>query len=327
MPTTDAPTVAMLWESVDPHTALTSRFGFTDAAAATRWLADTLAAQWGIALHSCERIVISAGNALAWLDTSAGSLLAKWSVRAEYFPRLAELARLTAWLDGRGLPVSALMPARDGRLQLELDGVSLGLQSVIAGALMDADDQAQVYATGAVLARLHQALADYPHTDRIAVLPGDRPSAPLADQLRHWLESTDPTPGAETLRDWVAALPAIDGMSTQLIHSDIRSANVFCDGPRVVALLDFDDAYVDYPVHDLAHAAVLLGTRFRNWGPVPVSSHRTLVAGYESVRPLSSVEREWLSVVVLWRTLGAARGAGDDPTGWGQSVRELIADR
>ncbi|GAA3519239.1 phosphotransferase [Nocardioides daeguensis] len=86
------------------------------------------------------------------------------------------MARLTPWLDDRGLPVSAPVPATDGRLQVEVDGVSMGLQHEIRGELLDTADQRQVRAAGAVLAELHDALAAYPDNDRVAAL--ERPSEP-----------------------------------------------------------------------------------------------------------------------------------------------------
>src|SRR4051794_39488334 len=98
------PVLEMLWETQDPGRTLDERFGFRDGPAAGRWVADTLDKHWGVRVDSCRRIVMSDGNALAWVGTPSGRLLAKWSVRPERFPRLARTAHLTSWLDGRGLP-------------------------------------------------------------------------------------------------------------------------------------------------------------------------------------------------------------------------------
>ena len=43
---------------------------------------------------------MSDSNALAWVSTSSGRLIAKWSIAPQRFVRLAALSRLTAWLDG-----------------------------------------------------------------------------------------------------------------------------------------------------------------------------------------------------------------------------------
>src|SRR5690348_13127355 len=101
-----APLVEMLWEPHDPRQALGGRFGFSDEEAAGRWVAAMLDEHWGVRVDRCERIVMSAGNALAWVGTPSGRLLAKWSVVPALFPTLVEAAHLTSWVHGRGLPVS-----------------------------------------------------------------------------------------------------------------------------------------------------------------------------------------------------------------------------
>ena len=314
-----APVVEMLWEAGDPYAALDGRFGFGDGESAGRWVAAVLDERWGVRVRSCERIVMSGGNALAWVGTSGGRLLAKWSVVAERFPHLAETVRLTNWLHGRGLPVSPPVPARDGSLQVQLDGVSIGLQREIRGDLLDIDDLRQVRATGAVLARLQEALGAYPDADRIPALAVT--SQPLTTRVTDWLGSRAgrlPATALDTLRGQVAGAPP-DLVARQLVHFDFRSANILCAGGAVAAVLDFEEVRHDHPLVELARAAVLLGTRYHNWGPVPAEVRTELIAGYQSVRPLSSAEADWLDILLLWLAL-AMVPRGDDPTGWGPSA-------
>lgn len=315
----EAPVVAMLWEAHDPQRALTERFGFADGESAGRWVAGMLAGRWGVRVDSCERIVISGHNALAWVGTPSGRLLAKWSVLPARFPRLAEMARLTGWLGDRGLPVSAPLPARDGRLQVELDGVSMCLQREIAGELLDTADPAQVRAAGAVLARLQDTLATYPDTDRVAALAD--PPEPLTARVAGWLDSDAeqvPAAARAALRRLLAAAPA-EPLPTQLVHLDFRSANILYSGGEVAAVLDFEEARIDHRVVELARAAVLLGTRFRSWGPVSADVRARFLAGYRSVRALTRAEAGWWDIVLLWQAL-AIVPPGDDPTGWGPSA-------
>jgi homoserine kinase type II len=329
MTATKQPHLAMLWEAGDPQEALVRRFGFADAERAVGWLGEILMERWGIETISCERIMISAGNALAWLTTDTRRLLAKWSVVSRLHPRLAELARLTSWLGERGLPVSAPIPSMDGSLQVKVDAVSLGLQSVVDGAAhLDIGDPDQVHAAGAVLADLHLALADYPYVDRMTPPDGWRAPEPLADRLTRDVESmsADAVPARaaiEPLRGFLASRRSDEPSPTQLIHNDFRSANVLCTGATVTAVLDFEEVTFDHRIVDLAHAAVLLGTEFRNWGPVSPETQETFVAGYQSVRPLSEDEDAWLRALILWRTLRFVP-AGDDPAGWGMSVPHLV---
>jgi len=309
----------MLWETQDPRQALDERFGFSDEESAGRWVAATLNEHWGVRIDSCERIVMSGGNALAWAGTPSGRLLAKWSVVPVRFPRLAATARLTSWLHGRGLPVSAPVPAHDGRLQVEAGRVSMGLQREIAGDLLDTADLHQVRAAGAVLARLQNALAAYPDADQLsalAVAPG-----PLTARVTGWLDSGAghlPAAARDTLRGLVADAPP-DRLARQLVHFDFRSANILCTRGEIAAILDFEEARPEHRLVELARAAIMLGTRYRNWGPVPAEVRTAFVSGYESVCPLNPAEVAWLDLLLLWQAW-AMVPPGDDPTGWGPSA-------
>ena len=70
---------------------------------------------------------------------------------------------------------------------------------------------------------------------------------------------------------------------------------------------------------DSFRSAVLLGTRYHNWGPVPAEVRTEFLAGYQAVRPLTPAEAGWLDIVLLWQAL-AMVPPGDDPAGWGPSA-------
>lgn len=329
MTKTHAPTLEMLWEASDPNDALATRFGFSDSAEAYRWVAAMLDKLWGVRVDSCERIVISERNALAWVSTSSGRMVMKWSVAPARFPRLAALAQVTAWLEQRGLPVSAPVATLDGRVQVEVDGASLGLQREIDGNILDTSQSLQVRAAGAVLAQLHDALAMYPEADQVPGLAA--PSTHLADQIIGWLESCPthvPATACDALRRLVAdAHPS--SLPTQLVHGDYRSANVLCAVPGIAAVIDFEEARFDHRIVELARSAVMLGTRFRDWGPVSPEVRATFLDGYQSKRRLTPAEASWWDALVLWYSL-VLIPSNQDPTGWGQAalnqLRELRAD-
>lgn len=308
----------MLWEPDAPDVVLRERFGLADAAAAERWLTQVLAERWGLRVEGCQRVVMSSANALAWVTTASGPVVAKWSVDPDRFARLAQVADLTAWLGTQGLPVSAPVPALDGAAQVSVDGVSLGVQRVVPGALLDVGDLAQVHATGAALARLHLALARYPGS-----VPAE-PQPALRDRVTGWLAVAPAhltAAAVEALRSLVGVVP--DGEpATQLVHGDVRSANVLCDGVEVTALLDLEEVRTDHAVVELARTAVLLGTRFHDWAPVNDGVRAALLAGYASVRPLTPLEAAWWDALVLWQALDMVP-PGDDPTGWAASALAL----
>jgi homoserine kinase type II len=217
-------------------------------------MGDALWDTWVIAVDDCDRLVISAGNLLAWITTGDRRLIAKWSVSPWLFHRLADTAALTMWLQASGIPVAAPIPARDGRLRVELNNVSLGVYPVIDGDLLDVGDPVQVTEAGQMLATLHKALACYPHR-----IDG----------------------GRSTRRE-------------QLVHNDFRSANILHDGRGITAVLDFEEVTYRTRVADLAKATVLLGTRYHNWHPTSQLVRETFVAAYRDEAPLTSAEQSEL---------------------------------
>jgi homoserine kinase type II len=166
---------------------------------------------------------------------------------------------------------------------------------------------------------LQDALAAYPYADRIPVLDGA--SRPLAARVTGWLDSRAghlPMAARDALRGLLADAPP-DLPARQLVHFDFRSANVLCARGEVVAILDIEDARHDHRLVELAHSAVVLGTRYHNWGPVPAEVHTAFFAGYESVSPLTPAEAAWLDILLLWQGLTMVP-PGDDPTGWGPAA-------
>nr|WP_071812515.1 phosphotransferase [Lentzea guizhouensis] len=144
-----------------------------------------------------------------------------------------------------------------------------------------------------------------------------RAAAPVAGP-DHRLARQGTAPARDTLRRLLAGTPP-GRLPTQLGHHDFRAANVLCAGTEVVAVLDFEEARFDHRVVELTRSAVLLGTRFRDWGPVPAEVHAEFRRGYESVRPLTPDEAGWWDVLLLWHAL-AMVPPGDDPTGWGPAA-------
>jgi homoserine kinase type II len=248
------PQLSMLWESAGPEEALSQRFGFADAVSAVGWMGDTLWDTWAITVDDCDRLVISGGNLLAWITTDDRRLIAKWSVVSKLFQRLADTTTLTMWLHHSGIPVAAPIPARDGRLRVELDNVSLGVFPVIDGDLLDIRDPAQVTEAGRMLATLHDAMAAYPHHI------GGGPSA----------------------------------RREQLVHNDFRSANLLHDGTSITAVLDFEEVTYRSRVSDLAKATALLGTRYHNWGPTSQFVREAFVGSYCDQAPLTHAEQNQL---------------------------------
>lgn len=315
--------LSMLWESTEPRLALRERFGLDSFDEAVIWLTKGLAQAWAIEVEACDRIVISGDNAIAWVRTNQGALVAKWSRAQEQFVRFTAIADLLQALHEQGVPVAPPLTSVDAQRRVIVHSgsspLSMTVQPQIAGDLLDTTDETAVRRAGACLAALHGALAIHRDSRLIEVQPGR--SLDLRQRILTWLELEDvgraPTASAR-LRDQLASLPQID-TEPQLIHKDYRASNVLTAGSEVLAVIDFDDVAWDYCVSDLANSFIRLGTHFTNWQPTPASVRDTLLEGYRSVRPLTRLEHQWLQALVLWQGI-AAIPAGDDPAGWASAL-------
>lgn len=249
----------MLWEDVDPAERLASRFGFESSLVAADWLAGVLDDSWGFANSTCDRLLLSDWNVMAWVDVGDRTLVAKWSVHRPRFQRLADAAHVTAWLDSRSVPVAAPVRARDGSLLVDIDDQStpilVGVFPAVQGVLLDVGDSSQVADAGEMLALLHRELRAY--------------DAPFS--------SGAPAEGE------------------QLVHNDFRSANILHDGLKITGVLDLEEMTYATRVADLAKSAVFLGTQYRDWQPTSPRARQDFLAAYEAHEPLSPREHDELA--------------------------------
>ncbi|HEX3815742.1 MAG TPA: phosphotransferase [Mycobacteriales bacterium] len=306
-----APELSMLWESTDAETALAQRFRFDTAEIAAHWLTDRMSRGYGVAVTSVDRLVISARSLLAWMSAPDGPLIAKCSVVPGAHRRLAAIGDLLVRLREQGLPVAARLTDRTGAAQVGWEHLSLGVQRVVRGELLDPADHRQAHVAGATLARLHQALAEYP---RVAELDsGTARSTPMSDfdeYLRSAPADDDPPPVAAAIRTLLDRADGLDelGAERQLVHGDFRASNILWDNDGVSAVLDFEEMGRRHRVEDLAQASVLLGTRYHNWAPISAEIRSAFLAGYQELQPLTQHEWDWFPLMMLRHGIGMARG-------------------
>ena len=296
----------MLWENSNPHTVLAQRFHFATTDDATHWLIDRIGSTYGLTVVSVDRLVMSSYNLLAWLTTTQGALLAKCCAFVTAHQRLRQVGELVVWLEQMTLPVAAPLVATVGSVQVLCDHLSISLQRVIPGELLDPTQSVQATKAGVVLAQLHQALATYPYATALAT-PAPIPSLPT--QLAQWAQQKKATLADPTLIANLASLQAQVGqlatttLPTQLVHGDYRAANVLWRENDIAAVLDFEEVRWGYRVNDLAWAAVHLGTRYHDWGPLALAVQQTFLQSYRAAHPLDAAEEAWLPALLAWHSL------------------------
>jgi homoserine kinase type II len=203
---------------------------------------------------------------------------------------------LLDYLAERGCPVPATIHCREGKTFRFVGDKAVALIEFLPGVSVSEPTPAQARAVGEALARMHLAASDFPAT---------RSNGMGLAQWREFAQQCGPDgfgtidPGLGQLverelagleRDWPTELPR------SVIHADLFPDNVLMLGDRVSGLIDFYFACTDLTAYDVAvtHAAWCFDASGSRFDPAISAA---LLAGYESVRPLSPQERAALPIL------------------------------
>jgi homoserine kinase type II len=212
---------------------------------------------------------------------------------------LADLPFFLGLLDHlaeRGCPVPATIHGRDGKSFRLVGDKAVALIEFLPGVSVSEPTAAQARAVGAALAHVHLAARDFPDTRENAMGPAQwrefaracgtegfaSIDGGLGELVRRELAGLE--------REWPVDLPR------SVIHADLFPDNVLMLGDEVSGLIDFYFACVDITAYDLAvtHAAWCFDASGGGFEPALSTA---LLAGYESVRPLSPAERTALPIL------------------------------
>lgn len=203
-------------------------------------------------------------------------------------------------LHKQGIPSSRAVPLSDGETLLPVaDGLWLTLCRRVSGTPMRAAEllchPEEGRRIGAALAGLHQAIG--------AV--GDLPYAedePYADHLLNWaLPRAKEALPATFPANYAARVEQLRTLPSCLIHRDPNPSNLI-DGPDGIGFIDFDLSRRFVRIFDPCYTAtaVLSETFERDelpWRENWPAFCRALLAGYDSVSPLT--EAEWAAVPTM----------------------------
>ncbi|WP_293761622.1 homoserine kinase [uncultured Aquitalea sp.] len=177
-----------------------------------------------------------------------------------------------------------------------LAGKPACLVSCLSGADVSAPSPAQCRAVGEMLAQMHVAGNTFPR--HMKNPRGPRWWSDTAAQLYEFMDAAD----AASLREEVLYQDShrFDHLPVGVIHADLFRDNVLMDGDHIAGFIDFYYACNDVLLYDLAIAV-------NDWarqedGEIGAEHARALLAGYQSVRPLTQGERDAWPVML--------RGAG-----------------
>ncbi len=217
----------------------------------------------------------------------------------EFRIELEDLPYFLSLLDhlaARGCPVPRTIHDRDGALYRMIGEKAVALIEYLPGVSVSEPTAQQARAVGAELARMHLAAADF---------AGSRANSMDLAEWRRLADActaqglTDIDPALADLVE--RELPLLAAAWPQdlprcVIHADLFPDNVLMLGGQVTGMIDFYFACNDLTAYDVAvtHAAWCFDGSGRTF---LAEQSRALLAGYESVRPLSAAERAALPVL------------------------------
>ncbi|MBS1144294.1 MAG: homoserine kinase [Proteobacteria bacterium] len=230
---------------------------------------------------------IAAGmqNSNFFVTTASGRYVLTLFERHESTAELEFHLALQAHLAQAGLPCPRPVVGADGRLWRPLAGKPAALLSCLPGESIEVPTAAHCREVGRVLARMHLAVAGIEHA------PPNPCGAPWRQRVGESLMPKLSPDEAVLLDDELKFQAAQDwsALPRGVVHADLFRDNVLWLGDQLSGLLDFYFSGEDVLLFDLAVAA-------NDWC-AESATVAELIAGYESVRPLTAAEVDaWLPV-------------------------------
>jgi len=206
-------------------------------------------------------------------------------------PFFLELMR---WLAEHGFASATPIADRAGHLLKRVRGKPCAIVTFLSGLSVRRPSVAHCREAGAGLAELHLAAAGFPRSrandlGQAAWAAMFEPLKAAADGLKPGLAKQISSDLELLTRAWPEGLPK------GVVHADFFPDNVFFRQGKFAGAIDFYFACVDALAYDIAIA--LNAWCFEPGGDFNITAARALVAGYESRRPLSDIERSALPVL------------------------------
>jgi homoserine kinase type II len=230
-------------------------------------------------LVSAKGIAEGVENSNYLIDTSTGRfILTLYEKRVN----VSDLPFFLAMLDHlaeRGNAVPRALPDRRGIAIHELEGRPACLIEFLPGVSVSHPTEAQAFAAGAAMGRMHEALADFAPVRENSM--GADTWRPLLERCGRDLDGIAPGLYDDVgfaLDDVLAGWP--DHLPMGTIHADLFPDNVLMRGDSVTGLIDFYFACTDIRAYDLAimHGAWSFDSTGAEVYP---AIGRALIAGYQ----------------------------------------------
>jgi homoserine kinase type II len=246
------------------------------------------------AVLSCKGIAEGVENSNFLVVTERGQFILTLYEKRVAAGDLPFFIALMEHLAGKGITCPIPVRDRHGEALKRLAGRPAAMVTFLSGMSVRRPRPAHCAALGSALAQLHLAGGDFAMRRANALsVAGWRP---LFEQCDGRADSVVPGLGGEIAleldyleKHWPSGLPQ------GVIHADLFPDNVFFLAEKVSGLIDFYYACNDMLAYD---AAICLNAWcFEADGSLNVTKARSLLAGYQAIRPLAPAEIEGLPLL------------------------------
>jgi homoserine kinase type II len=228
------------------------------------------------------------------LETETGRYILTVYERRVKAEELPFFLGLMSHLAARGFPSATPVADRTGKVLQTLRDKPAVIVDFLQGLAVRRPTVAHCREAGEGLAWLHLAAEGY--AGRRENDLGQPHWAPLFSGLRKAAEDLKPGLAATIDKDLATlALSWPRGLPSGIIHADYFPDNVFFNGGKFAAAIDFYFACNDALAYDIA--VCLNAWCFESDGSFNVTAARAFIGGYERRRPLSPAERDALPIL------------------------------
>jgi Ser/Thr protein kinase RdoA (MazF antagonist) len=231
-----------------------------------------------------EQYILKSGTNLQWMNTSSELIHA---------------------LSDQGLPVASIVRTEDGNDFIAIDGTYYMMTSKLEGEhiadIYAKDHKNAAYTLGTITARLHMVFVHIQHT--LPCYDNDY-NAEISGWVKQTLrEHTNNLLPLEQIDSCMLELARIyPALPRQLIHRDLHLENLLFKGDQLTGYIDFDLGQINARIFDICYLTLsfLIGN-FENkeksiqWFEIL----EQLISGYDSVLPLSQLEKDAIPIMML----------------------------
>ncbi len=262
-----------------------------------------------IPILDLKKITVAYGiEALSFASVEGGNANSNYYIRAkkdDYMLTLVEekslqetqrLAALLRWLEEYNFMTSKIHPSLAGEIVTQYAGKSILIKKWVQGKVYENISIDMLKQIGRTMAKLHQTPAPdflpelHPYGLQVFLTVVDKG---IDKTYESWL--------AEQTRFLTKNLPG--NLPSGLIHGDLFFDNILFEDGKIKAIIDFEEACSYYLVFDLGMGILGLCRTNRKFDWTKVNA---LIKGYEEVRLLESLEKEFLPFFIKYAAVATS---------------------